>query len=193
MRRKQRTLEELREASDHLHYEVSMFLSLTSVLAERTFDEDVIKNATLESFAIHIRAIMDFLYPSNPRRDDVLAEDFFDSPEQWWNIQPQLSELLKNAKRRADKEVVHLTFARLDVTDETKPWSFIKIAKEIMNIFDTFIENVPKDRLGENWQQYQSGKSNQSIRTIVENSLCSSTPTYTVVGSVDLTKWNEIK
>lgn len=147
-----RKLEELQESSNHLFYEVWMFTSLANGLASGIAGQGPIANALLESFVIHVRAIMDFLYADRPQTDDVIAEDFFASPEQWTKIRPALSEFLSQAKRRAGKEVAHLTYARLDVTPETKPWRFIEIAKEIMAVMDIFLKNVPKEQLGSKWK-----------------------------------------
>jgi hypothetical protein len=47
-------------------------------------------NLTLESFVIHARALLQFLYAETPRPDDVIAEDFFEDPSAW----PARSELL---------------------------------------------------------------------------------------------------
>ena len=146
-----RKLEELQESSNHLFYEVWMFSSLANGLASGIAGQGPIANALLESFVIHVRAIMDFLYAERPQSDDVIAEDFFASPEQWTKIRPVLSEVLSQAKRRAGKNY-HLTYARLDVTPETKPWRFIEIAKEVMAVMDTFLKNVPKEKLGSKWK-----------------------------------------
>ena len=94
---------------------------------------------------------MDFLYTDKPQVDDVIAEDFFDTPQQWTNMRPILSELLSQAKRRAGKEVAHLTYARLNVTPETKPWQVIKIVNDISTVINTFLENVPKNKLSSLW------------------------------------------
>jgi len=152
MGRTNRKLEELQESSNHLFYEVWMFISLANGLASGIFGEGPIVNALLESFVIHVRAIMDFLYAERPQSDDVIAEDFFASPEEWKNMRPMLSEALSQAKRRAGKEIAHLTYARLDVTPETKPWRFVEIATEVMAMMDTFLKNVPKEELGSKWK-----------------------------------------
>ena len=152
MARTTRKLEELQESSNHLHYEVRMFTSLANGLASGVAGQGPIANALLESFVIHVRSIMDFLYAERPQSDDVIAEDFFPSPEQWTKFRPALSEALSQAKRRAGKEVAHLTYARLDVTPETKPWRFIEIANEIMAVMDIFLKNLPKEKLGSEWK-----------------------------------------
>lgn len=152
MPRKVRTVEELQEASDHLYYEIWMLKALANGIASGIAGQGPIANALLESFVIHVRAVMDFLYADKPQVDDVIAEDFFDTPEHWTKMRPTLSELLSQAKRRAGKEVAHLTYARLDVTPETKPWPFIQIADEISAVINTFLENVPKNKLGSRWK-----------------------------------------
>ena len=145
-------VEELREASNHLHYEIRMLTSLANGIASGIPGQGPIANALLESFVIHVRAVMDFLYAEKPQADDVIAEDFYDTPDQWPKIRPALSELLSHAKRRAGKEVAHLTYARLDVTPEIKPWRFVQIANEILTVINTFLENVPKSKLGSQWK-----------------------------------------
>jgi len=154
MVRKVRSLEELREASNHLHYEIMMLVAVANGLASGIFGEGPITNALLESFVIHVRAVMDFLYaPENAQTDDVIAEDFFQTPESWAQLRPGLSELLSQAKPRAGKEVAHLTYARLDVKPETKPWQFVQIASEISTVINVFLQNAPKDKFGSQWRQ----------------------------------------
>lgn len=152
MDRKKRTQQELQDASDHLNYEIWMFNSLAHGIGSGIAGQGPFANALLESFVIHVRAILDFFYNENPKFDDVIAEDYFSSPDEWRNIRPALSELLRQTKRRAGKEVAHLTYARLDVTPETKPWPFVQIANEISVVIKVFLENVQKTNLGKRWK-----------------------------------------
>jgi hypothetical protein len=151
MNRKQRTQQELQKASDHLFYEVWMLTSLARGMASGVFNEGIINNALLESFTLHARAILDFLFSENPRPDDVIAEDYFSSPEKWLKIKANKSEKLKNIHLRVGKEVAHLTYFRQTVTPETKAWNFIVIAGEINSVFNEFLELVPKNLLGTTW------------------------------------------
>lgn len=149
MSRKIRTKKELKEASEHLHYEIWMLTSLAHGIGSGIAGQGPIANALLESFIVHVRALMDFLYNESPRPDDVIAEDYFFKPDEWRQMRPALSELLMLAKRRAGKEVAHLTYARLEVTPETKPWPFVEIANEIAAVINIFFEHVPKSKLNE--------------------------------------------
>jgi len=153
MSRKARTESELQEASDHLYYEIWMLTSLAHGIGTGIAGQGPIANALLESFVVHVRALMDFLYNDNPKPDDVIAEDYFENAEEWRKLRPVLSESLKQAKRRAGKEVAHLTYARIEVTPETKPWRFVDIANEIAAVLNTFLGNVPKSKLGKQWGQ----------------------------------------
>lgn len=130
-----------------------MLSSLAQAIASGIANQGWLTNALLESFVIHVRGVMDFLYNDSPQADDVVAQDFFPSADAWMKIRPQLSELLSTAKRRAGKEVAHLTYARLVVTPDTKPWPFVAIANEVASVMEVFLKNVPKEKLGSQWQK----------------------------------------
>jgi hypothetical protein len=153
MPRKPRSDKELQEASNHLYYEVWMLASLAQAMASGIANNGWLKNALLESFVIHVRGVLDFIYNDTPQPDDVAAQDYFPSAEAWLNIRPQLSELLRTAKGRAGKEIAHLTYARLDVTPDTKPWPFVEIAKEVNVVISVFLKNVTIENLGSQWRQ----------------------------------------
>jgi len=148
MTRQQRTPEILCDTSEHLFYEFWMFNSLAKAMASGVFGQGAPNNAALESFTLHARALLDFLYAEKPQAGDVIAEDYFDEPSQWLTVRPEKTETLKVIHKRVGKEVAHLTYARLEVTAEAKQWPFIQIAKEINTVFDAFLNNVAKNRLG---------------------------------------------
>ena len=74
----------------------------------------------LESFAIHLRNLIDFFYtpPNHARNDDLVAADFFDPPTSW-NPGP-ISKSLSDARERANKEISHITYKRKSATDPTE-------------------------------------------------------------------------
>jgi hypothetical protein len=154
MSSRKRSDQELIEASDHLHYELWMFISLANAMATGVFGDGVLNNALLESFTVHTRILLDFLYADRAQKDDVKAEDFFEDPSEWTSIRPEKTETLIGVHRRVAKEVAHLTYARQDVTQETKPWPFVQIANEANLIFTMFLENVPLELLGPRWKEY---------------------------------------
>ena len=151
MARKARTIDELKEASNHLYYEYSMLTTVAKGLASGIAGQGPLLNALIESFVIHVRAVIDFLYANNPKSDDVIAEDFFDKLGDWTRDRPEMSQLLTQARRRAAKEVAHLTYARLEVTPETKPWEFVQLEREISAVFGIFLKKVDISKLGPLW------------------------------------------
>ena len=145
--------EKLREASDALYYEVSMLRVTAITFASDIFGENVspILNAVLESFAVHVRVLIDFFYSENPRKDDIIAEHFFLTPNRWQGIRPPKSETLVKAKTRANKLLAHLTYTRLKENLD-KRWPVAEIMKDIENVLDFFLQNVPKELLGSRWE-----------------------------------------
>ena len=153
MTRRPRTPEELRGASEHLFYEVGMFGTLARALATGVFGAGSINNAVLESFTVHARVLLDFLFANKPRPDDVVAEDFFPTPERWPTVRGDMPPLLKDVDARVGKEVAHLTYARLEVTPEKKEWRFVEIAVALEAIIALFVNNVSPKNLGDSWRR----------------------------------------
>lgn len=138
-----RTNEELKKVSEHLLYEIQM-LSGTSQLS----DSDKVKNnALLESFSIHARVLLDFLYKTKGQPDDALATDFFDDPLEWQKYIEEKSVILKKINTRVGKEIAHLTYKRLEVPPEEKAWDRQPICEEINEIFKKFLEIVSKEKI----------------------------------------------
>jgi hypothetical protein len=162
MKRKPRTETELRKASDHLHYEISMFQSLVQGMASGIAGNSVINNSLLESFGIHVRALVWFFYAEKPYPDDVIAEDFFLSASEWQLARPSLTQVLETAKKRADKEIAHLTYARLDVTPEQKPWEFLPIFSDMNRVVGIFLNTIPEHLLGERWNDFNQRRKAQT-------------------------------
>jgi hypothetical protein len=147
MNRQQRTPKILRDASEHLFYEYGMFNSLAQAMASGIFGPGLLNNAALESFALHARTLLDFLYAENLQTDDVIAEDYFDESSQWLTVRPEKTETLNMIRKKVGKQIAHLTYTRLKVTTEDRQWLFIQIASEINTIFDVFLNNVAENRL----------------------------------------------
>lgn len=151
MARKKRTALELKRASDHLRYEIAMFIHTASALGTGWFGREVIHNALLESFVIHARALVYFFYPANPQPDDVVVNDFFEDDSTWENAVPPMSHSIELIRPRTAKEVAHLTYARLNVTEETKGWNFSEISADLQKVIERFERLVPLALLGNRW------------------------------------------
>ena len=142
----------LKEASNHLWYEIWMFQELVKG-PSITDNNQIITNALLESFAIHVRALIHFFFDKSGQKDDILAIHFFSDPDYWIEHSPPCTNILKEAKKRADKEVAHLTYTRQKVTPDKKPWRLIPIANDLQKAIEMFFELVPKELLGKRWDQ----------------------------------------
>ena len=111
-----------RFAEEHLLYEAGMLYEVTGKLMNRHYEHDpVVQNALLESFGVHNRNLIDFLWRDHPmKRTDAIARDWI---ERWQP--PEMSERLAHVKDRVGKEMVHLSYNRLDVRQEQKGWTGI--------------------------------------------------------------------
>src|SRR5215467_13998641 len=147
-----RTTEQLLCAAEHLLYEVRMFDLTARQLTSGGFGDGVVRNALLESFAIHTRTLRQVFFPQNPGADEILAAHYFDNPSAWAKPRGKLPEALSNVKDRVGKEIVHLTYDRLDVGPEAKGWKIQEIWKAMTSVIDVFVQHAPKRYLG-SWFQ----------------------------------------
>jgi hypothetical protein len=101
----------LRKFSRHLGYEIDMLVAMATVLAK--LPQGAVRNACVESFGMHSRNLIDFLYPSpNRRPDDVTAEDYVDRAQAWEKARGRMPRKLQRAKVRANEQIAHLTRLR---------------------------------------------------------------------------------
>jgi len=151
MRRSHSNDEMLKISQGHLGYEVDMLAQTANWLA--TYYGKLPPNATpmtnafLESFLIHTRNLLDFLYPYHPEPGDVIADDFFDDPKTWRSNRPKQTKLLRSSRSRIAKEVAHLTYDRLLVTREQKPWPFLAVLADVIHVFNIFCNLASSSRL----------------------------------------------
>jgi hypothetical protein len=112
------TDDQLRAGSIHLLYEIEMFCALADSFESGAVDlavsglpglEMPVRNAVVESFAIHTRGLISFLSPPRakvePWEDDVFAKDYVDD----WTFD---THRWKAERVRVNQHVAHLTLAR---------------------------------------------------------------------------------
>ena len=144
MTRKQRTEEELKAALKHLIYEIEMLKGTMKHLEAEKDNKGVIYYALIESFAVHARALMHFLYPAGQIKEgDVIAKDFFRSTECLPLDCLNEPEGCFEARQRVNKEIAHLTYDRQLVASEEKKWFYNKLGNEILAIFYSFLRTLP--------------------------------------------------
>lgn len=140
-------------SSEHLMYEVDTLVYSTVELG-KTMDGRI-ENALLESFAVHVRCLNDFLWRDR-RRDlprDAFASDFC-APGTWEAVRDRLPQrALEEIRRRKrfGREVMHLTYDRIDGVgnqdSEDKEWPCGEVLIEIANALGAFADTALKDRL----------------------------------------------
>jgi len=158
------------EMTDHLLYEVQMLINSSLALASLKINENngplliTIRNALVESFAIHARILLDFLYSKREKETDMIADDFFDELDKWRKVRPKKTPLLKIIHRRVGKEIVHLSYNRLKDETGNRKWS-IQIAKDIVAVLDKFVCVVPSNRIGNKFSKYINYLSKSDVWT----------------------------
>ncbi len=71
----------LEYSGEHLAYEVQMLRGTAELLRGPELLR-MVSNAVIESFGLHLRNLIEFLYEDMPEVDDLVAGDFFDDPEE---------------------------------------------------------------------------------------------------------------
>lgn len=126
-----------------------MLYEVTGKLMNRHHEDDaVVQNALLESFGIHNRNLIDFLWLDRPMKaTDAVARDWIGG----WTA-PKMSERLAGVKNRVGKEMVHLSYNRLDVPEDEMGWTVLGIGPEVIGAFAKFATEVPDNLVPEGWR-----------------------------------------
>jgi hypothetical protein len=124
-------------AEEHLLYEAQMFVMARSLKCARPSFE---MNLQTEACALHLRNLYEFFYPADPYDDDVIAQDY--APD-WSKKQPPRTPLLKTARKRANKELAHLTTERKTGTPKEKDWDWNLLSTDLRAVVSAFIALNP--------------------------------------------------
>jgi hypothetical protein len=117
-------------SGEHLRYELQLLLFTGQQLGRGPIP--VMRSVLIESFVIHLRNLIDFFYTPRSKEDDVIAEDFCPG----WN--ESISNTLKGAKERANKELSHITLGRKSGLDPSKPWDVGALYQEVHEVATRF-------------------------------------------------------
>jgi hypothetical protein len=117
-------------SGEHLLYELQLLLFTGQELGRVPIP--VMRSVLIESFLIHLRNLIDFFYTPRTKEDDVIAADFCPG----WN--ESISNTLKSAKERANKELSHITLGRKSGLDPSKPWDVGALYQEVHEVATRF-------------------------------------------------------
>jgi hypothetical protein len=117
-------------SGEHLLYEFQLLLFSGQELGRGP--TPVMRSVLIKSFVIQLRNLIDFFYTPRAKEDDVIAADFYPG----WN--ETISNTLKIAKERANKELSHLTLGRKSGFDPSKPWDMGALYQEVHEVARMF-------------------------------------------------------
>jgi hypothetical protein len=146
----------LKFSQKHLCYEINSLYSALELFAHQKQEQaknleeafELTKaNLFLEGIVLHSRCLYEFLYVDPKRKDDASAIHYFDDPQQWVNIRPNNSDKLNGLCYRAGKEIAHLTYKRLNLTEITKNWDLYTITNDLLTTLILFSKNASKNKL----------------------------------------------
>jgi hypothetical protein len=144
----------LRDVSEHLWYEICMMRSTADLLASGYFVQGaVISNAFLESFVIHARNLAHFFSPQNSYADDVVVYHFIDDRLIREKIKHIVDDGFVDTRKRAGKEIAHLTYKRIDIKQSDKDWNVKELAEKLSTLVGIFLDNVDPDKVCQQFKQ----------------------------------------
>lgn len=138
---------ELKAVSEHLVYEVEMLRWTGRAMAVGLLQDTPAHNAFLESFTTHARAILHFFDPIGAKPDDALAEHFYSPPDLWATVRGPTSLEMSGLRRRASKEIVHLTYRRIDIPNNEKVWHTDRVLAAINGLVLKFAKTADPSAL----------------------------------------------
>jgi hypothetical protein len=137
-----------------------MFALVAKDLPTKTSYE---QSAFVESFATHLRNLIDFFFDQSPQPTDVIAADFFDNPDAW---RPTITPTLDEARIRANKEVSHLTLQRKGPTDPKKTWPIGVYFREVEPVVQAFVMGASQKKLSPKVDEWVNLAYRQGVITV---------------------------
>jgi hypothetical protein len=159
--RPSRSQANLQGDSRTLHYELGMLIQLARGFDTPDIQKNrIVKNAFIESFAIHCRALIFFLFGHWKERtvngeilrfiylnsNDVIAFDFHPG---WVQDCPEHTKVMAEAKHQTDKHVAHITEERRELNQPGSPkessWDLHAATTAIYSALDCFLAKAPSE------------------------------------------------
>lgn len=140
-------------SDDHIAYEVERFFWLTELLTDPSTtlsassreDARRLNHALIESFALHLRNLLEFLYDDKDS-SNIVAAQF--CARGVWKLDPKAKPpVLGKAWGAANEQIAHLTDKRKPRDSPDKVWPFKEIADAIRPLIERFTANALTGRL----------------------------------------------
>ena len=136
-------------SGQHIAYEIEMCARAAHLVLAFAPERHSVTNALLESYALHLRNLIEFIY-RKPRLDDVNAIHYVCDREAWIAARGEVPAYLKVVKDRADKQVAHLTKKRFSGDAPEKQWSPVEEIGALMPSLQVFMERARPELLHAN-------------------------------------------
>lgn len=132
-------------AEEHILCEFNMIQDAANVVSRAHGTNGLLENIALESFLLHIRQVRDFFYGvrKNKWPDDTFASDYASN---WESVQPDLPRVIKEHEERLDRQLAHLSYARLRYKGKEKEWPVDEMATAMAEVVRVFLRSLPQDR-----------------------------------------------
>ena len=135
---------EMQEGISLIEYEANMLTASYEALSHHD-GAPSIRNMALESFLVHVRALLEFFekdhskrYITNKRSDHtVISQDFGYGPL-------KLSEIDDLTRKRLNKDLAHIDYARVQRKKQAggKGWNVISLNETLRQRLDDFFQHV---------------------------------------------------
>jgi hypothetical protein len=103
----------------------------------------VMANTCVEGFMVHLRNLIDFMWPTQIHDTDVVAADFCVAGA--WKR--PINQALSNARTRVHKELAHLTSDRISGSPRRKQWPYVRISAAVGDALRDFAATASLSRL----------------------------------------------
>jgi hypothetical protein len=154
----------LRYSEEHLMHELSMMRETASELPKNKAGT-TLYTALLESFATHVRNLIEFLF-FEISKDYVRALHFFDQPADWPHRMTADWTILY---KRACNEVNHLTTDRIDGTPAGKKWPVRDIIAKFELILKEFAAKASPKKLHDKVREFLALSPDKILLWIGDN------------------------
>lgn len=165
-------------SGEHLLHELSMFWELAEILPQRKAGTTEYV-ALIESFATHLRNLIEFLF-FPIKGDYVRAKDFFDDPVTW---NPGLTRDFKKLLHRANNEVDHLNVRRINGNPPEKAWPTDEILKQIEPLAREFAAKASEKKLHPKVREFLRLTPEMTKKWIADNVAHSNVTSHVVTSS----------
>jgi hypothetical protein len=166
-KKSRKTPDELRESSKHIFWGMrylSERLEFFSRFSNQSNAGEItgFLNSIHDSFLIHARKMIEFFYcTSNSVYDnDLIAEDYFASPEVWRRSRPALPPVLEGARNDVGKLLAHFTYRVKDYPLGRIKWETSDVYVAIFSALQKFLSEVDRSLLDEEFDYLRAENRN---------------------------------